>query len=141
MVSTMVVTRERVDTRQAIAPLAVAGLAVIATIHGLDVSGKLDETFYLGVMFIMGPIVSALVAAALLMSRHERLGWALAGLVSAGTFAGYCVSRTTGLPSAKDDIGNWGEPAGVISLVAEGVVVLLAVYALRNAVRADPGKQ
>ncbi len=92
---------EQVDLRQAAGPVAVAGLAVIATIHGLDVSGKLDETFYLGVMFILGPIMSALVSAGLLMSRHVWLGWALAGLVSAGAFAGYCLSRTTGLPSAS----------------------------------------
>jgi hypothetical protein len=61
------------------------------------------------------------------MSRHVWLGWALAGLVSAGAFAGYCLSRTTGLPSASRTSGNWAEPSGVISLIAEGMVVLLTV--------------
>jgi hypothetical protein len=64
--------REQVDLRQAAGPVAVAGLAVIATIHGLDVSGKLDETFYLGVMFILGPIMSALVSAG--RSCHATFG-------------------------------------------------------------------
>ena len=86
-------------------------------------------------MFILGPLGTALVAAGLLMSRQVWLGWATAGLVSAGTSVGYCLSRTTGLPAAKQDIGNWGEPSGVISLIAEGIVVLLAMHALPRTAR------
>jgi hypothetical protein len=50
--------------------------------------------------------------------------------LAAATFLGYCLSRTTGLPAATDDIGNWTETLGVLSLVAEGAVVALASAAL-----------
>jgi hypothetical protein len=45
--------------------------------------------------------------------------------------AGYVVSRTTGLPNATGDVGNWGEPLGVASLFVEGTVVALSAYAYR----------
>jgi len=41
------------------------------------------------------------------------------------------LSRTTGLPNATDDIGNWTEPLGLASLVVEGCVVAVALGALR----------
>jgi hypothetical protein len=51
--------------------------------------------------------------------------------VAAGAFAGYVLSRTTGLPGATDDVGNWTEPLGLASLVVEGCVVAVALAALR----------
>ena len=36
------------------------------------------------------------------------------------------LSRTTGLPNAMDDIGNWTEPLGLASLFVEGGVVAIA---------------
>jgi LytS/YehU family sensor histidine kinase len=125
-------TRAIVSVESVALPVAVAGLAVISTIHGLEVSGKLDETFYIGVMYVLGPIATSALAGALLLTRFSWFGWALAGLISGSTFLGYCLSRTTGLPRANGDIGNWGEPAGVLSLIVEGLVFGLAVIALRR---------
>jgi hypothetical protein len=34
------------------------------------------------------------------------------------------------LPDYTDDIGNWGEPLGVISVVVEGVLLILAAASL-----------
>jgi hypothetical protein len=39
------------------------------------------------------------------------------------------LSRTTGLPSATGDIGNWTEPLGLASLFVEGAVVVIATGA------------
>ncbi len=45
---------------------------------------------------------------------------------------GYAFSRSTGLPSATDDIGNWLEPLGLASLFVETCVVVLSAFALRT---------
>jgi hypothetical protein len=34
------------------------------------------------------------------------------------------------MPDYSDDIGNWAEPLGVISLVVEGVLLVVAARAL-----------
>ncbi len=42
---------------------------------------------------------------------------------------GYVLSRTTGLPQATGDIGNWTEPLGLASLFVEGGVAAVAIGA------------
>jgi hypothetical protein len=108
---------------------AVVGLAGVALIHLLDLQGKIKEVPYIGYGYIL-LIVASIVAGALLVHTDSKLGWVLAGGVALATLAGYFINRTVGLPNAKDDIGNWLEPLGLASLFAEGVVVLLAGYAL-----------
>lgn len=121
--------------------LAAGGLVAIALIHLLDLPSQLDGTPYLGVLYILGPIITSLLAAALIVGSRSRIGWLLAGALAAATAIGYCLSRTTGLPNANDDIGNWSEPLGVASLVAEGLVVLLAVGYLVTSRRPAPATQ
>ena len=96
----------------------------IALIHGLDLGGKLQEVPYLGYLYIA--LIAGLVLAAALLFVRPRAGWTLALL----TFVAYCVNRTVGLPGAVDDIGNWGEPLGVASLVVEGAIVFLSAAML-----------
>jgi hypothetical protein len=50
---------------------------------------------------------------------------------------GFTLSRTTGLPQANADIGNWTESLGLASLFVEGALVALAGSVLlpRMAVR------
>jgi hypothetical protein len=74
--------------------------------------------------------IACLVAAALLLDRFARLGWFLSLGVAAGPILGYVLSRGPGLPDYTDDIGNWAEPLGVISLVVEGIVLILAATSL-----------
>jgi hypothetical protein len=109
--------------------LAAAGLLGIALVHLLDVPGKLEETPYLGVAYL-GLIVTAVALVEVLLRQDRRVVWAGVGLLAAATMIGFVLSRTTGLPGASDDIGNWAEPLGVASLFVEGVVVLLAGTAL-----------
>ena len=73
-----------------------------------------------------------LAVAAVLLVRRDHRGFLLAGVLAAATFVGYCLSRTTGLPAATDDIGNWTETLGIWSLVAEGAVVIVTVAALQR---------
>lgn len=103
------------------------GLLTVAGVHLADVADKLEETPYLGILFILGPISVSLLAALLLLTGREQLGWLIGGAIAAGTIVGYVLSRTTGLPKSSEDVGNWGEPIGVMSLIVEGIVVLCAI--------------
>jgi hypothetical protein len=110
----------------------VAGLLAIAAIHAVDIPDKLSETPYIGWMYIGLVLASLATATALTSTKHHRPAWVAAAGLAASTFVGYCLSRTTGLPNATYDIGNWGEPLGVISLIVEASVVLLAATLLRS---------
>jgi hypothetical protein len=103
------------------------GLAAIALIHLLDIQSKWHETKYQFVLFMV-LIVASIIGSALLLSRRAKQGWWLAIGCSAATLLAYTLSRTVGLPSASDDIGNWLESLGLASLFVEGAVLLLSGY-------------
>ena len=105
--------------------IAAVGLAGIGLIHLLDVQGKLEETPYLGWMYI-GLIAASLGLAGLLVYTSDRSVWAGTAALASAVIVGYSLSRTTGLPSATDDIGNWTEPLGLASLFVEGSLVALS---------------
>ncbi len=105
------------------------GLAGIALIHLLDSIGKYHETRYVFWLYI-ALMVGSVVTAGVVLTHHSRQAWSAAGALAASAIAGYVLSRTIGLPNAKDDIGNWTEPLGLASLFVEGCVVALSVYAL-----------
>jgi hypothetical protein len=105
------------------------GLLGIALIHLLDVLGKLKETPYLGVMYI-ALMVASLVVAFAILHFGSRLTWMLGLGLAASTLLGFILSRTTGLPSATGDIGNWSEPLGLASMFVEAAVIILCGYAL-----------
>src|SRR3954465_2359494 len=90
----------------------VVGLAGIAVIHAVDSVGKWSEVRYMFWMY-MALIVGALATAGAVLFTRSRLALLAAGGIAASAFAGYVLSRTTGLPSATDDIGNWTEPLGL----------------------------
>ncbi|MEA2449847.1 MAG: hypothetical protein QOG63_1779 [Thermoleophilaceae bacterium] len=104
------------------------GLAAVGVIHLLDSIGKYSETRYLFWMYIALIVGSIVVAGAVLFTRMR--GAFLAAAALAGSAAiGYVLSRTTGLPSATGDIGNWTEPLGLASLFVEGSVVAVSLAA------------
>jgi len=115
--------------------LTILGLIGIAWIHLLDLGDKMEETPYLGVAYI--GLLAGCIAAVVLLARGDRRGFLLAGGLAGATVIGYCLSRTTGLPAATDDVGNWTETLGVWSLIAEGAVVALSATALSRRFRAS----
>jgi hypothetical protein len=100
------------------------GLAGIGVIHTLDAVGKWSETRYMFWMYVALIVASIVTAGAVLLSRSRLPLLAAAGL-AASAAAGYVLSRTTGLPNATGDIGNWTEPLGLASLFVEGSVIAL----------------
>jgi hypothetical protein len=117
--------------------LTVVGLAGIGLIHLLDSVDTFHETrwlFWAYVALMAGTIV---VSAALVHDPAPR--WlALALLLAVAPLVGYVLSRTTGLPGADDDVGNWTDPLGMASLWVEGAVALTAGYALARVPRTAP---
>ncbi|MCW3014462.1 MAG: hypothetical protein JWO02_1554 [Solirubrobacterales bacterium] len=110
------------------------GLAGIALIHVIDGVGKWSETRYLFWLF-MGLIVSSLAVAGAVLFTGTRASLLAAAGLSASALVGYVLSRTTGLPNATGDIGNWGEPIGLANVVIEAAVILVAAPAALLAAR------
>jgi hypothetical protein len=120
-----------------VARFAGAALALaVAGIHIADQGGfpgsKTPD--YVGVGYYLLEGVAVLTAAALLLPLASRLSaaaWTIAAtFVSAGPLLGYVLSRGPGLPDYDDDLGNWTEPLGVVSLVVESALLALSVTVL-----------
>ena len=109
------------------AALAV-GLLGIGLVHLLDSIGKYHETRYIFWMYI-ALIAGCLVAAGAILFTRSRAAFVAAAGLAASAAAGYVLSRTTGLPQATGDIGNWTEPLGLASLFIEGSVMALGLGA------------
>ena len=116
--------------------VGIVGLGGIALIHALQVPEAFEETAYLGVLFI-GAILASLVLTAVLTRTSDERAWFSAGGLAAAIMLGYVLTRTSGLPDVTLDVGNWTEPLGLASLVAEGLVlsVTAGVLASRGALR------
>jgi hypothetical protein len=104
------------------------GLAGIGLIHLLDAIGKYNETRYLFWMYV-ALIAASIATAGVVLFTHSRVAFLAAAGLAASAALGYVLSRTTGLPAATGDIGNWTEPLGLASLFVEGAVVAVAASA------------
>ncbi|HEU4976149.1 MAG TPA: hypothetical protein VFT50_13725 [Baekduia sp.] len=104
------------------------GLGAVGVIHLLDAIGKWSETRYVFWMYL-ALIAGTIVTAGAVLLTRSRLALAGAAGLAGSAAAGYALSRTTGLPNATEDIGNWTEPLGLASLFVEGgIVALVAAY-------------
>ncbi len=102
-------------------------IVVTGVIHFIDAPDTFTEATYKGILFSLNGI-GALVAAVGIF-RGKSWGWLLGLLIAGGAFVGYVISRTVGLPGLPVE-SEWLEPLGVLSLVVEGIYVLLAIKVL-----------
>lgn len=120
--------------------LAIACLSGVALTHVLELERKLDEgVIYMAVMFT-GLSVSAVLLAVALAVAGERAGrraLRAAGVMSVSAIAGYLGSRAVAFPQMADHVGDWLNPLGIASLVAEATLVALAAQA--SLARRPPG--
>jgi hypothetical protein len=114
--------------------VTILGLAGIGLIHLLDSIGTYRETRWLFWAYVL-LMAGTIVVSAALLHRPEPRWFALAGLLALAPLIGYLLSRTTGLPGADDDIGNWTDPLGLASLWVEGAVLATAGYTLARVPR------
>jgi len=113
----------------------------VAAIHVIDqggIPGSKTPT-YVGIGYWILEIVAVLTAIALLAKAGARAPWFVAIGVGAGPLIGYVLSRGPGLPDYSDDIGNWLEPLGVLSLVVEAILIVLALTAFIRRQGTRPG--
>lgn len=106
-----------------------AGIALIllvGLIHLVDASGSMAESAAKGISFYLNAAAAGVAAIGIYKARMSW-GWGLSALVAAGAFGGYVVSLTVGIFGLPPDV--WMEPIGVLSLIAEGVFVMLFAYA------------
>ncbi|PBC85739.1 MULTISPECIES: hypothetical protein [unclassified Streptomyces] len=123
-------------------PLRWAGALLclaVAAIHVVDQGGLTTtrDPAYIGIAYHVLEI-AAVIAAVLLLLGLVRLGWLLAAGVALGPLVGYILSRGPGLPHYSDDIGNWTEPLGLVSLAVEGALLLLSVPLFVRSLRRRP---
>ncbi|MFJ8201311.1 hypothetical protein [Streptomyces sp. NPDC096152] len=111
----------------------------VATVHVVDQGGitATRDPYYIGIAYHVLE-VAAVVAATLLLVGPVRLGWLLAAGVAAGPLLGYVLSRGPGLPGYTEDIGNWTEPIGLVSLALEGALLLLSAPIVVRSLRRGP---
>jgi len=122
--------RQALTLRWVLAPAAL----VAAAAHLPVIGPHLAEAPYMGVLFIV--LTAACVALAVAaMVRDTMAVYALAELTCALAIVGYIATRLVAFPLLADDVGNWFEPMGVLSVGSEAIVVLSAGLAFR-AVRA-----
>jgi hypothetical protein len=120
--------------------LAAAAIAAVGVIHLVLAPDQFDEKPYIGVLFYAGGI-GAFAVAARLWFRSDPIAWSLGSVIAVGMFAGFVLSRTTGLPGFKEP--DW-ELSGIVSLILEaGFMAALAtcVQATRAAVPERRGSQ
>jgi hypothetical protein len=105
----------------------------VSAFHVIDQGGfpGSKTPAYVGALFYVVEAVGV-ATALLLLTSSVRVGWFLALGVGAGPFLGYVLSRGPGLPGYTSDVGNWAEPLGVLSLVVEAALVVLALTMLRR---------
>jgi len=120
---------DRTAISTALRALGIVGLLGIALTHLLDVVDKMKETPYVGWLYI-ALMVGALAVAGLLLAEGSARAWAATGLLAASVLVGFVLSRTSGLPDATGDIGNWSEGLGLASMFVEGCVIALSGVAL-----------
>jgi hypothetical protein len=109
-------------------PAGFIGLLGIAMIHFVDLPKTWKEKPLIGALFLV-LIVGCVLAAGMLV-KIPRRGWQAAGVLGALALGSYAVSRTWGLPTSTNDIGNWTEPLGLAALFVEGMVVAMSVWAI-----------
>ncbi|TWP37298.1 hypothetical protein [Leekyejoonella antrihumi] len=109
--------------------LAIAALAGIALVHLVEIPGAFGPMPVLCAMFI-ALTAGAVVVAAALVHADRRVLWVAAGLTAAGASGGYSLTRLVAVPFDTGDVGNWGEPLGLVSLFVQTCLLLLCGYRL-----------
>jgi hypothetical protein len=104
-----------------------AALLVAAAAHVPVTPEHLREAPYMGWLFVGFTVITAATALLVAVRATPPMTFVVAGVVCATAIAAYCLTRLIAFPQLADDVGNWGEPLGLLSIASEAVVVALCV--------------
>ena len=120
----------RIPTEHLARAAGAIALAAVAVIHVIDLPSTLSATPLIGYGYFV-LIAAALLGAALLLTVPEQRVWVLVDLIAFGAITAYVLSRTTGLPTDRFDVGNWNCALGIAAISTETLVVLLAMWRMQ----------
>lgn len=113
----------------------VVALIVVAALAHVPVIGPhLAEAPYMGALFIVLTAACTMLAVALL-AQDTRAVYALVAITCGLAVVGYVGTRLVAFPMLADDVGNWLEPLGVVSIASESAAAIAALgilYAHRS---------
>jgi len=110
-------------------PLVALAAVVAAVAHMPVIAPHLSEAPYMGVLFIV-LTAACLVLAGTLLVHDGPVAYALSILTCGLAVIGYAATRLVAFPMLADDVGNWLEPLGIVSICSETVVVVAACLAI-----------
>jgi hypothetical protein len=110
-------------------PLVVLATVVASVAHIPVIGPHLDEAPYMGVLFIVLTVVCMALAVAALV-RDSKAVYMMVIVTCGLAVIGYAATRLVAFPMLSDDVGNWLEPLGVVSIVSESIAVAAAIAAL-----------
>jgi hypothetical protein len=114
--------------------LAIAALTSLIAVHVPVAVQHVSETPYLGIAFYAFVLASAALLGSLV--ERGRMGAWVCALVGAWLALGvYVFSRTIGLPGASDDVGDWSNTFGLISVASELLLIATSAYVLTRTLR------
>ena len=93
----------------------------IGLLHIMTAQAEYEEAAYMGYLFAANFFGSLI--AALGIYHRQVWGWMLGLVIAVGSIAGFIWSRTLGMPGMN--IEEWFSPYGIVSLVVEGIYILL----------------
>ena len=111
--------------------LLVPVIFAAAIAHIPVIGPHLEQAPYMGVLFILLTAACIGIGIAVAVTDHPA-AYAAASAVCGAAVIGYVATRLVAFPQLADDVGNWFEPLGVVSVLTESVVVVLAVAVLRR---------
>ena len=111
--------------------LVVTAAAGAAAAHIPVIAPHLEEAPYMGVLFILLTLACLILAIAAIW-YDAAVVYLAAATICGLTIIGYAATRLVAFPMLADDVGNWLEPLGVVSIIAETIVVVSSIAALRS---------
>jgi cytochrome bd-type quinol oxidase subunit 2 len=118
-------------------------LLVAAAAHVPVTPEHLREAPYMGWLFVGFTAVAVITAVVVAVRGTVSAPFFAAGVLCAAAILAYALTRVIAFPELGDDVGNWGEPLGVLSVASEAAVVVLSLVAavrIRAAGSAAPSR-
>ena len=105
---------------------AIVLVLIVGLIHGIDAKDSFSDAIYKGWLFYANGVAAAIAAYGIY--HKNNWGWNLGLLIAAGSFIGYVISRTIGLPYIPAEPDAWFEPLGVAAMIAEALLMVVFIF-------------